>query len=73
LHHSDGKHLHGARLDGIQHARIAERRHIALHLQLEAPLVDAARSVDCQHQLQVDRSLGERRRADAEGKQQRGR
>ena len=49
MHHSDGKHLHGARLDGIQHARIAERRHIALHLQLEAPLVNAARGVDRQY------------------------
>ena len=47
----------------LQHAGIAERRHIALLLQLEAALVDAARSIDRQHQLQVDPVLGERRRA----------
>jgi hypothetical protein len=50
-----------------------ERCHIALLLQLEAPLIDAARSVDRQHQLQVDRGLGECRRTDAAGQQQNGR
>jgi hypothetical protein len=71
LHHGDRNRLCGARLDRAQHARIAERRHIALLLQLETPLVDAARRVDRQHQLQVDGGLGERRCTDAAGKQQR--
>ena len=50
-HHGDCNRLRGTRLDRTQHARVAERRRITLLLQLEAPLVDAARGVDRQHQL----------------------
>ena len=38
-----------------QQPRVAEGRHVALLLQLEAVLADAARGIDGQHQLQVDR------------------
>ena len=41
---------------------MAEGRHVALLLQLEAVLVDAARGIDREHELQVDRGLRGRRR-----------
>ena len=34
---------------------MAERRHVALLLQLEANLVDAARGIDGQHEREIDR------------------
>ena len=61
----------GAGPDRLQHARMAERRHVALLLQLEADLVDAARGIDREHQLQVDRGLRRRRRGDGEREHQR--
>src|SRR5262249_14524007 len=46
--------------NGAQHLRIAERRGIALLLQLEPRLVHAARGIDREHKLQVDRGVGPR-------------
>jgi hypothetical protein len=34
---------------------VAKRRHVALLLQLEAHLIDAARGIDCKHQREIDR------------------
>src|SRR5947209_7735099 len=39
---------------------MAERRHIALLLQLETDLIDAARGVDGEHELQIDVALRQR-------------
>ncbi len=49
---------------------MAERRHVAALLQLEAHLVDAARRVDREHQLQVDLRLRRRRRPHDGGEHQ---
>ncbi len=49
------------RADGVEHARIAERRGVALLLQLEAGVVDTAGGIDRQHELQVGLGLRCRR------------
>jgi hypothetical protein len=54
LHHDDGDGLRRSGLDCGDHARMAERRRIALLLQLEAHMVDAARGVHREHEREID-------------------
>ena len=61
LEHGDGDRLARTAAHGVENPRIAERRHISAFLQFEPVLIDAARSVDCEHELQVDIRLGARR------------
>ena len=58
-----------AAADGLQHLRAAEGRHVTPSLQLEAGKIDAARGIDREQEMEVDRDLGVRRPADAESKQ----
>jgi hypothetical protein len=53
LHHCHGNRPVGSGADGLQDARVAECGDIAALLQLEADLIDAARCVDREHELQV--------------------
>ena len=46
-----------ARQDGVDHALVGQRLDIAAALQLGLDLVDRARDVDSQHELQVDRHV----------------
>ena len=46
-----------AALDRLDHVRMPERRDVALALQLCLDLIDAARDVDREHQLQIDREI----------------
>ena len=48
--------------DGLEHPLVGDRRGVALALQLELGLVDAARHVGGEHQQQVDRLGGARDR-----------
>ena len=48
-------------LDGIEHLRIGDRRRIAVALQQELGMIDAARDVGCEHEQKIDR-LGRKRR-----------
>src|SRR3954471_1967461 len=50
-----------ARKDGVDHALVGQRLDIATPLQLGLDLVDRARDVDREHELQIDRSRGPRR------------
>ncbi len=50
--HADAAGAAGA--DGVEHARIGDRRGIALALQLEFRGIDAARNVGGQHQQEID-------------------
>ena len=47
--------------DGLQHAGVTEGRDIAALLQIEADLIDAARGIDREHEMQVDRGLRRQR------------
>ena len=57
LRHGDGNRSRRAGADGLQQARIAEGSDVATLLEHEALLADAARGIDGQHQLQIDRRL----------------
>ncbi len=57
LRHGDCDRLLRAGADGLQHATMAEGGDVAALLQLEARLIDAARGVDREHELEVDRAL----------------
>jgi len=57
LVHGDRDRLRYAGANGAEHARIAERRRIALLLQLEAAHVHAAGCVDRENELKVDLHL----------------
>ena len=58
MHHGDGNGLFAARHDGLDHLRIAEGRHIALLLQLEALVGNAVGGVDGEDELEIDRIVG---------------
>ena len=45
-------------MNRADHARMAERRDIALLLQFEANLIDAAGSIDREHESKIDLSAG---------------
>ena len=62
LHHGHRDRLVAPAEDGVEHAPVLERGHIAHLLQFEALRVDAAGDVDRQHELQVDGGLGAARR-----------
>jgi hypothetical protein len=62
LHHGHGNGTVRSGANGLQHARVAKRGDIAALLQLEADLIDAARCIDCKHELQVDCGLRDSRR-----------
>src|SRR6202035_4186258 len=64
--HRDRNRLVLAAADRLQHLRAAKRRHIAAPLQLEAGVVDAARGIDGEEEMKVDRDLGVRGPAAAE-------
>ena len=57
---ADGDAPVAARADRVEHARVGDRGGIALALQLEFRLVDAARDVGGEHQQQIDRLGGAR-------------
>ena len=57
LHHGDGDRLVRSRADRLQHAGMAKGCDIAALLQVKTHLIDAARGVDREHELQVDRGL----------------
>ena len=54
LDEADGDALMRAGFDGLHHQRIGDRRRVALPLQQEFRMVDAARHVGGQHQEEVD-------------------
>ena len=54
----DGDGLRGSGLNRADHARVTERRHVSLLLQLEAHLIDTAGSIDRKHQGEIDRLAG---------------
>ncbi len=56
--------------DGLEHALVGDRGGVALALELELGLVDAARHVGGEHQQQVDRLGGARRRRRQEQREQ---
>ena len=45
-------------MNRADHARVAERRHIALLLQFEAHLIDAAGRIDREHEREIDLLAG---------------
>ncbi len=57
--------------DRVEHPRVGDRRRVALALQQEFGMVDAARHVGGQHQQQVDLLGGARPAADKRQRQQR--
>src|SRR5712671_1543114 len=62
LEHRHRNRLGQAGADRLQHPRIAEGGDVALLLQLEAMLVDAARGIDREHQREIGLRLGPWRR-----------
>src|SRR5499427_3790422 len=57
LHHRHADCAVGSGADGLQHARMPEGCDVAALLQFEPDLIDAARRIDREHELQIDGSL----------------
>src|SRR5262249_24033446 len=57
--------------DGLQHARMPEGSDVAALLQFEADLIDAARRIDREHELQVGGGLRRRPSGDSKHQEQR--
>ena len=62
LHHGDRDRLRAQRADRVQHLPIAKRRGVALLLQFEAIVADAAGSVHREHERECDLALHRTRR-----------
>ena len=62
LHHGCGNGLVRAGSDRAQYMRMPKGGRVAALLQLKAILIDAAGSIDREHELQVDAALRHRRR-----------